>query len=229
MPQPDRFRGTFNADQTRQLLAPIKPQRVLRDGKGNSHVSHQDVVAHLTRIFGYGNWGTEILYCEPVFESARPHGDDVTPNRVKYDVAYRAMIRLTIFDEYHNPVTFFEDGSIGDSQNLTRADAHDLAMKSALSLALKRCAKNLGDQFGLSLYNKGQMEALVRGTLVLPARPEGAEATPDVQEGVPEQVSLGVDEIEKTSEASDEQEQRITESLGATKIAEEPNTDHTED
>lgn len=179
-------RGAFTAAQVDQLLAPINPARVLRDGKGKAHVSQQDVTAHLTRVFGFGNWDTELLANELVFETAR---DD---KGSRWDVCYRATMRLTVRDPNGNKVCQYEDGSTGTAQNQTRGDGHDLAMKSAISLALKRCAKSLGDQFGLSLYNKGQQEALVRGTLVHPEVEPDRGA--DMQEGVPQQVSLGTDE-----------------------------------
>ena len=51
----------------------------------------------------------------------------------------------------------------GSANNLpSRGDAHDFAIKNADSYALKRAAKDLGDQFGLSLYNKGSLEPVVR-------------------------------------------------------------------
>jgi hypothetical protein len=217
---PDRFYGTFTSAQTKQLLEPINPVRVLKDGKQNSHVSHQDIVAHLTRIFGFGNWGTELLSIEPVFETC--HGEATDP-KARWTVGYRAVLALTVYDEQHNPVTMFQDASIGDAQNLVRQDAHDLAMKSAISLALKRCAKNLGDQFGLSLYNKGQMAALVRGTLVLPKNYAKEIEAPveDMQEGIPEQVALGHDEVEKKSEPTPEQTAQIDTALPAAEPKEE--------
>jgi hypothetical protein len=91
-------------------------------------------------------------------------------------------------------------------------------MKSAISVAKKRCCINLGDQFGLSLYNKGQLSALVMGTLV---RPEGEtpDSDGDVSEGVTQQVSLGTDETPIGEPIPDEaQEQVLRESLGATKV-----------
>jgi hypothetical protein len=147
----------FNKAQTDQLLKPIAVQRVLRDGKGNSHVSQQDVTAHLI------------------------------------DVCYRAALRLTVRDEHGRQVCEFEDGATHTAQNQTRGDAHDLAYKSALSLSKKRCAINLGDQFGLSLYNKGQMSALVIGTLV---HPDEANEAGDVEKDVPQQLVMGNDEID---------------------------------
>jgi hypothetical protein len=221
------FPGTFSAAQTAQLLAPIRPNRVLQDPRGNSHVSQQDVTAHLIRVFGFGNFATELVDLVLIFERCREQDPAKVTHSSRWDVAYRATMRLSIYDENHNFVTSYEDASVGDAQNQNRQDAHDLAMKSAISLAKKRCCINLGDQFGLSLYNKGQTAALVRGTLVLPqeivrereAAKEGDEKKPptDIQEGIPQQESLGIDEIDKSDgvDVGDEEaEARIAASLG---------------
>lgn len=183
----------FNAAQIEQLLKPIAPQRVLQDGKGHSHVSQQDVTAHLIRMFGFGGFDTEVLSVDCVFEeptkSISRGKKEPDPNR--YDVCYRALLRLTVKDEHGKVVATYEDGSTATAQNQTRGDGHDLAYKSAISLAKKRAAINLGDQFGLSLYNKGQKSALVIKTLVGADEPDG-----DVQAGVPQQVALGNDETD---------------------------------
>lgn len=186
--------SAFNHQQTTQLLAPIKPQRVLADGKGHSHVSQQDITAHLIRVFGFGSFDTDILNVECVFEQERTNNKGEFTGR--WDVCYRALLRLTIRDEHGNKVCHYVDGSTATAQNQTRGDAHDLAYKSALSLAKKRAAINLGDQFGLSLYNKGQMTALVGGTFIRPAEPEEATEHTDLQDGIEQQVSLGNDEID---------------------------------
>lgn len=177
-------RGTFAKDQVKQLLAPIKPNRVLSDGKGHSHVSQQDILAHLIRMFEFGNFDVEVLDASLVFETERHNDKGELTNR--WDVCYRAMVRLTVRNRDGDLVQVLENGSTATAQNQTRGDGHDLAYKSAISLSVKRAAIGLGDQFGLSLYNKGQLEALVRQTL--------SSATGDVQEGVPAQVALGNDE-----------------------------------
>jgi recombination DNA repair RAD52 pathway protein len=188
--------SAFNAAQTAQLLHTIRPARVLADGKGHSHVSQQDITAHLIRVFGFGSFDTDIVKVELVFEQQRTDNKGVPTAR--WDVCYRALLRLTIRDAEGREVCHFEDGSTATAQNQTRGDAHDLAYKSALSLAKKRAAINLGDQFGLSLYNKGQLDALVRGTLVLPPKPAEDELpSEDMQEGVAQQVSLGNDEVDR--------------------------------
>lgn len=191
--------SAFNAKQTLQLLAPIHPSRVLLDGKNHPHVSQQDITAHLIRVFGFGNFDIDILETACVFEQQRSDDKGMPNNR--WDVCYRAQVRLTVRNAEGEEVCHYEDGSTATAQNQARGDAHDGAFKSALSLAKKRAAIQLGDQFGLSLYNKGQMTALVRGSLVLPAAEEEAdEEAVDVQDGVEQQVSLG-DTEERYEEA----------------------------
>lgn len=181
---------SFNAKQTLQLLQPIHKSRVLLDGKNHPHVSQQDITAHLIRIFGFGNFDTDILETTCVFEQQRSDDKGMPNNR--WDVCYRAKVRLTIRDADGNEVCHYEDGSTATAQNQARGDAHDGAFKSALSLAKKRAAVYLGDQFGLSLYNKGQMTALVKGTLVLPqVKDEAKDDDTDVQADIEQQVSLG--------------------------------------
>ncbi len=180
---------TLTDEQVSQLLQPIHPSRVLADGKGHAHVSQQDVLAHLIRVFGFGNFDTDVLSVEPIFEQP------AAKNAQRFDVCYRALVRLTIRDSAGKEVAHYENGSTATAQNQTRGDAHDLAMKSAISLAVKRAAIALGDQFGLSLYNKGQREALVRGTLVGTPKPN-TKASTDLQEGIPQQVAMGHDEAD---------------------------------
>ncbi|GAA0853234.1 Rad52/Rad22 family DNA repair protein [Streptosporangium amethystogenes subsp. fukuiense] len=189
----------FTRAQVDQLLRPINSKRVLQDGKGKSHVSQQDVAAHLIRIFGFGNWDTELLSLELIFETERTDPNTDKPLG-KWDVCYKATMRLTVKDEDGREVCHYEDGATATAENQKRGAAHDLALKSAISLAKKRCAIELGDQFGLSLYNKGQQAALVRGTLVRP----GADVIEnDIQEGIDQQVDLGNDEGGDAGEEGD--------------------------
>ena len=180
-------RGTFTSEQITQLLKPIKPQRVLAV-QGHSHVSQQDITAHLIRMFGFGNFDIDVLDAALVFEDQRANDKGELVN--KWDVCYRAMVRLTVRDPDGNMVAHYENGSTATAQNQSRGDGHDLAYKSAISLSVKRAAIALGDQFGLSLYNKGQVAPLVIATLV------GGPTVDDVQSEVPQKVSLGNDETE---------------------------------
>lgn len=189
----------LSTEQVKQLLQPINPKRVLRDGKGNAHVAQQDITAHLSRIFGFGNWSKEVMSVELVSEHVNPKNQP--PKQPGWDVTYRALVRLTIRDPNGEFVASYEDGSTGTALNQSRGDGHDLAYKSAISLSTKRAAKDLGDQFGLSLYNKGQLTALVGGTLIGGPEPETPE---DIQANVEQQVSMGNDEIDTEPEPEPE-------------------------
>jgi hypothetical protein len=180
----------LTAAQVAQLLQPIRPERVLT-ANNQSHVAQQDVTAHLTRIFGFEGWDKTILDLRCVRDEqvdVRKKPSD--PPRIVPAVTYVCQLRLTVRDPDGNTVKVIEDVGTGTSPNLpSHGDAHDFAAKNAVSYALKRCAKDLGDQFGLSLYNKGQRTALVKDTLV---RRNGQDASvADVQDGVEQQVSLG--------------------------------------
>jgi hypothetical protein len=183
-------RGAFSAAQVAQLLKPINPSRVLQ-AQGHSHVSQQDITAHLIRMFGFGNFDIEVLKAELIREHER-----VDPKtgaaQDRWDISYRGLVRISVRNEDGELVCHYDNGSVGSARNQNFEDGHDLAYKSAISLSIKRAAISLGDQFGLSLYNKGQTAALVKLTLV------GTEEKPeDVQKDIPQQVALGNDEIER--------------------------------
>ena len=184
---------SFTERQVQQLLRPINKRRVLADGKGHSHVSQQDVLAHLIRVFGFGNFDIDVLDVSMVFEDERADDKGVATGR--WDICYRAMVRLTVKDPAGKVVCHYENGSTATAQNQKRGDGHDLAYKSAISLSVKRAAIALGDGYGLSLYNKGQTEALVVDTLVRPDVEADSEEK-DLQDEVPQQVALGNDEVD---------------------------------
>ena len=184
---------SLRKNQTDQLLKGINPSRVGKDGKGFAHLEAWDVRAHLIRIFGFANWSAELIEMEPIFETSIEKD-----GKTRWTVAYRATMRLTIFTGgFENAV--YTEAAVGDSTNNPgRADAHDMAIKTAESQAFKRCAINLGDQFGLSLYNSGGTGSVVRAVLdaeesreaessdevVVPKSPKQPEETG----GVPQQL-----------------------------------------
>lgn len=174
-------------EQIATLLAPINPNRV-QHLRGQSHVEAWDVRRWLTRIFGFGGWSDETL--ELVCVSER----EINPGR--WTVVYRAQTRLTVKTLNGRPLSFWDDAAMGDSRNQpSLGDAHDMAMKTALSQALKRCAVNLGDAFGLSLYNDGSANAVVMWSAAHPAPKPCVEDEPVKPEQPPTQLrSVQTDE-----------------------------------
>lgn len=179
---------SLTAEQIDVLLRPIRPQRVL-EAQGQSHVPAYDVAAHLTRVFGFGGWDKQILSLTLVNEDPvkTAGGKDA------WRVTYSCTLRLTIKDCVGDRVASWDDGACGTSTLPQRGEAHDMALKSAISYSLKRCAAfGLGDQFGLSLYNKGSLAPLIGKTLVT----RGQAQADDIESHIEAPQSLGNDELD---------------------------------
>lgn len=168
----------FSGEQVALLLKPIHPARVLQL-KGMSYIEGYDARAELNRVFGFGRWSEEILEQSLVAETETK----TNAGKPAWNVVYRSRIRLTIHAPDGTLLTFYDGAHVGESTHPIRGEAHGTALTASETYALRRAAINLGDQFGLSLYNKGSMDALVRWTLVRP--PSGAETTTTDTDDVP--------------------------------------------
>jgi recombination DNA repair RAD52 pathway protein len=149
----------LNARQQEILLKGLNPQRISQrkggGGKALSYLEAWDVKAHLIRVFGFGGFSSDVLSAELMFE------DQVGNN---WNVGYKVILRLTIGHPFNDSATYTE-AAVGSASLPQRGEAHDMAVKTAESDALKRAAINLGDQFGLSLYNNGSTAPVVNQTL----------------------------------------------------------------
>lgn len=168
--------------QVDALLAPLHPGRV-RQVQGNAHLEAWDVRRHLLRVFGWGGWSFEVLSCDCILERSFWSEKASEPFKGRHTVVYRVVGRLVIRDDAGIEVAHFDDGATGDATNQpSLGDAHDMALKTAMSQAMKRCAVNLGDRFGLSLYDGGSTKAVV-GRTVSHASAAEHEASEDVEGG----------------------------------------------
>lgn len=156
----------LSTEQVAQLLRGINPARVSHDDAGYSHLQAYDVRAHLNRIFGFARWSADLLDLTALYEQ------ETTTKQGKpaYKTAYRATLRLTVHAPDGTLLASYTEAAVGEATmpDFKRGDCADMAIKTAESQALKRCATNLGDQFGLSLYAKGSTAALVKRTLLTP-------------------------------------------------------------
>lgn len=154
--------------QRQRLLRPLNKNRVSKNPKGFSYISHNDSRAELIKTFGLCGFDLETLSVDQVSaraEESKFKNDDGSP-RFKYSYIFRATVRLTVKDQHGNPLAVYTASGAGASNNLpSEGDAVDMAIKSAESEAFKRCVINLGDQYGLSLYDGGALES-VGGSLV---------------------------------------------------------------
>lgn len=146
----------LNEAQQAALLKGINERRVAKrsqSGMTLSYLETWDVKAHLIRIFGFGGWSWDVKAAELAFEDKNEKG--------QWNVGYRVIGTLHISDLNCT----YTEAAVGSSNNPQRGEAHDMAIKTAESDALKRAAINLGDQFGLSLYNSGKIAPVVIETL----------------------------------------------------------------
>lgn len=156
----DNDRPGLTKDQLAALKTPIHPTRVrVRDG--NSYVEAYDVKATLIRIFGYGGFSADVLDSKIVeIRSAATHPDHKKKGGEAKapQVLTQATVRLTI----HATGATYTESAIGNNSGYDIGDAADHSIKSAASDALKRCATYLGSQYGLSLYQDGSTNEVVR-------------------------------------------------------------------
>lgn len=182
--------------QRNALLRPLNRSRVAhrqQSGKQLSYLEAWDVKRCLIRVFGFGGFDSIVEGEEFVGEYPYTGSND-TP---MLELVWRARVRLTVKDQNGNPLATYVEGSVGSAtvraDSAAKGDAHDNALKTAASDALKRCAINLGTQFGLSLYDDGSTNDVVGRVLV------GDTGAPEV---IPEDTkaalesSLGAKEIE---------------------------------
>lgn len=146
---------TLTEAQVAKLKQPLDPARVKhREGGGGKSLSYlegHDAVRTANDIFGYGGWGYDLvdLTCIGVEDFDRK---DYKTGEVKHGVrvGYRATVSVAVGN------IVFTDVGYGDAQeyNGSKITPHELASKEAVTDALKRGLRNLGDQFGLCLYDK---------------------------------------------------------------------------
>jgi hypothetical protein len=147
--------------QHEQLLKGLHGSRVAKrtqSGRSLSYLEAWDVKAHMNRIFGFTGWSWNVTSAEVAFEGIvlSSKGSE------NWNVGYKVIGTLSVAG------ATYTEAAVGAATLPARGDAHDMAVKTAESDAFKRAAINLGDQFGLSLYNNGSTAPVVKGTLYSP-------------------------------------------------------------
>ncbi|MDX9742252.1 MAG: Rad52/Rad22 family DNA repair protein [Arcobacteraceae bacterium] len=141
----------FTKEQIEQLEQELDSNRIKSRSKGNVNLSYLegfDVIETANSIFGFGNWSYSITTLNLVSEEQNSNQNTV--------ICYKAIVRLTVQDTTHSKSIHREDIGFGTGISKTLADAHEGAGKEAVTDALKRGLKSLGNQFGLSLYDKSR-------------------------------------------------------------------------
>lgn len=155
--------GQLEPRQIDALLAGLDKDRIkfrkADDGFASSYLEGWDVRRRLTQIFGFGGWSEEILNCQQVYKGEK---------QSYYYVVYMAKVRLTVHDIHGRPICSTDGVGAGDERWKNGMDGavffHNAAT-TACTTALKRAALLWGDQFGLSLYDEGSAQPVIRASL----------------------------------------------------------------
>lgn len=135
-------------DLSKPLDPSLTKQRKGPSGVTLTYLEGHVIIDHLNRIFGYGGWSYELVNLQRTCELQTKEEE---PRAV---VGYLAHVRVTArFGEY---VVIRED--VGHGQGISRSlpEAHESAVKEAVTDALKRACRTFGPQFGNSLYGSAE-------------------------------------------------------------------------
>jgi len=127
------------------LIEPLKIENVVKPtgnyGPKGDYIEGWHAINEANRIFGFGGWSytTDLKFVSDLVNSNGNH-----------EIGYICKCRLTV-----DGVTR-EDVGYGSGAAKKAGDAHEGAVKEAVTDALKRALRTFGNQFGLALYDKKQ-------------------------------------------------------------------------
>ncbi len=153
--------------QLTQLLTRLHPSRVSTRTQGGTSLEYLeawDVSATLTRIFGFGGWQWKVNHEQVIqVREAATHPQHMSKDGKAKTPVVSVLVRGTLTIQWNDGTfTEYTESAIGSNSQWNIDEAFDTALKTASSDALKRAARHLGTQFGLSLYDKGNKNDVVR-------------------------------------------------------------------
>lgn len=136
--------------QKNQLDAPLQQSHVVKPtskfGPKGDYIEGWHAIAEANRIFGYNGWSYQIVELKPCHEPFLA-GD---PAKETWRVGYICTIDVCALGVTRQDVGYGSGAAKGIG------DAHEGAVKEAVTDALKRTLRTFGNQFGLALYDKTQ-------------------------------------------------------------------------
>jgi len=139
----------FSDKQLTLLRLPLDGKRVKtreQNGIQLPYLEGHDLIDTANLAFGFGSWGYEVKEMVQVSDEI-----NTKQNRV---IGYRATISLTVYDGFHKHSIKREDIGFGIGIARDYANAHESALKEAVTDGLKRALRSFGNQFGNALYDK---------------------------------------------------------------------------
>ena len=160
----------LSEDQITLLNEPLSQDNVsTREGTGNtklSYIAGHKAISEANRIFGFGNWGTEIQMLQQVDKSKYDKaGYNGGADKPMINVIYTCHMKLMVGDRSHEDIGFGNGSGADTPYGL--GQSIELATKEAVTDALKRCLRYYGNQFGNSLYDKDGIGAVSSDEIAL--------------------------------------------------------------
>lgn len=140
----------FSEEITNKLNEKLDKSQVSQRKKGNvmlDYIEGYYVIDQLNQVFGFGAWNMEVLELTHITSEVNAQQNQV--------VGYRARVKLVVFAD-DGSLVCREDVGFGSGIAKSLFDAHEGAGKEAVTDALKRACRTLGNIFGLALYDKTQ-------------------------------------------------------------------------
>jgi DNA recombination protein Rad52 len=131
------------SDIEKELQKPLDATKVKtrqQAGQTLSYIEAWHAIAEANRIFGHLGWNRETVDLRCVCEEKNEKGNHV--------VGYVSKVKITVGNVVR------EGTGAGNGISKSLADAHESAIKSAESDAMKRAFMTFGNPFGLALYDK---------------------------------------------------------------------------
>ena len=144
---------TFDKGTIEELNKPLSPS-LPKTLKGNRYLEGHVVISQANRLFGFDGWGYEIVDVQfQRIENISAGGE------VVHTYAYSATVTANVTGAPSRTDVGF--GIVQKWKTGYTPEAHDTAMKGAVTDALKRALRSFGHQFGNSLYGDGTYDQKV--------------------------------------------------------------------
>jgi len=141
----------FNNLVTDLLKKPLdmKHVKTLEHGSKADYITGWHAISEANRVFGFGSWNLETVYCREVCRTEVKVGKQQSPG---FKVGYEAKVSIEVI---HGDGVVTRHGT-GFGSNTARdlCDAIENAAKEAETDATKRALRTFGNIFGLALYDK---------------------------------------------------------------------------
>ncbi len=163
----------FNEEQQKFLSGKLDQKHVKTreiGGRQTHHIQGWHAVSEANRIFGHDGWNRETILTTCIGTRERL-GDVYAIYTAKVRVSARAGDFMVVR----------EASGCAEGRGMTLALAHELAVKSAETDAMKRALATFGNPFGLALYDPEQagVRPIRERTPKTPADPDSqADAKP---------------------------------------------------